>query len=323
MQIQFIAITLGVFAASSSGAYQGFNYGSLKNDGSCQGYDGFKELFERAKNLPGTSTSNFTSNLTSSFTAARLYTSIQCGTSVDPIEAYRAAIDTDTKIFVGLWASAGRYVFENELNALRTAATTLGTAFTDRVVAISVGSEDLYRSSPEGGANNAGQGATASEIMGYIGWARDWLKYTPLASKPITHVDTWTAWILPESEAVINSVDFLSHTAFPYFEGTRPNSIEHASDNFWSGMAATEQVAQGKEIWITETGWPVTGPTLRDAVPSVQNAKTYWDTIGCSLFGNVTTFWYTLVDAAATEWDLSFGITPTSDNTPKFDLTCP
>ncbi|KAI0450619.1 glycoside hydrolase family 17 protein [Xylaria acuta] len=285
MQIKFLAIALGVLAARSSAqAYQGFNYGSMKMDGSCQGYDGFKQLFERAKNLPGAS----------DFTAVRLYTSVQCGTSIEPIEAYQAAIDTDTKILVGLWASAGHYVFENELKALMAAAATLGTAFIDRVIGISVGSEDLYRNSPEGIANNAGPGATAGEIQGYIGWARDWLRATPLENKPITHVDTWTAWILPESKVVIDSVDFLGHNSFPYFEGTRPNAITEASGNFWSALGATENVAQGKDVWVTETGWPDTGPTLRDAVPSVENAKTYWNTIGCSLFGKRNTFCYVL-----------------------------
>ncbi|KAI1756609.1 GPI-anchored cell wall beta-1,3-endoglucanase EglC [Xylaria castorea] len=313
MQIQFFTIALGLLVASSSAqVYRGFNYGSMKDDGSCQDYDGFKRLFERAKKLPGTP----------DFTAARLYTSIQCGTSVEPIEAFRAAIDTDMKILVGLWASAGRYEFKNELNALITAATTLGPAFTGRVIGISVGSEDLYRSSPAGIANNAGPGTTAGEIQLYITWAREWLKATPLETKPITHVDTWTAWMLSESKAVIEAVDFLSQNSFPYFEDARPNAIEQASDNFWSGLNATVNVAQGKEIWITETGWPATGPTRRDAVPSVENAKTYWNTVGCALFGKRNTFWYTLTDAATTGEDLSFGITPVSDTSPKFDLTC-
>ncbi|KAJ8122736.1 hypothetical protein ONZ43_g1140 [Nemania bipapillata] len=242
MQVKSFAIILNALATTSAAqALQGFNYGSTSHDGSCQGYGGFKELFERAKNLPRAS----------GFTAARLYTSIQCGTSADPIEAYQAAIDTDTKILVGLWASAGRSVFENELNALITAARTLGAAFTDRIVGISVGSEDLYRSSPEGIANNAGVGATAEEIQGYVGWLRDWIRGTLLEGKPITHVDTWTAWVRPENHGVIGVVDFLGHNSFPYFEGTRPNGINKSSDNFWSAVAATESVAQGKANHVT------------------------------------------------------------------------
>ncbi|TRX97773.1 hypothetical protein FHL15_001528 [Xylaria flabelliformis] len=298
MQIRFLAIALAVLAApSTASAYRGFNYGSLKDDGSCQEYDGFKQLFERAKNLPGAS----------DFTAARLYTSVQCGTSVVPIEAFRAAIDTDTKILVGLWASAGRDEFKNELNALINAVTTLGSAFTDRVIGISVGSEDLYRSSPAGIANKAGPGATAVPQTN---------------GKSTVLLVLWTAWILPESKVVIDAVDFLSQNSFPYFEDARPNAIEQASDNFWSGLSATVEVAQGKDIWITETGWPAIGPTLRDAVPSVENARTYWNTVGCALFEKRNTFWYTLVDAAMTEGDHSFGITPADDTTPKFDLAC-
>ncbi|TGJ83982.1 hypothetical protein E0Z10_g4755 [Xylaria hypoxylon] len=313
MQIQALAITLGVLAAlSAAEAIQGFNYGSTNSDGSCRKYGDFKQLFERAKNLPRAS----------GFTAARLYTSIQCGTSADPIEAYQAAIDTDTKILVGLWTSAGRYVFENELNALITAAKTLGTAFTDRVVGISVGSEDLYRSTPQGIANDAGPGCTAGEIQSYIGWMRDWIKGTLLEGKLITHVDTWTAWVLPENSELIQAIDFLGHNSFPYFEDARANAIEKAADNFWSAVAATESVAQGKDVWIIETGWPDTGPVRRDAVPSLDSAKTYWNTIGCSLFGKRGTFWYTLVDGATTEADLSFAITPNLNATPKFDLTC-
>jgi glucan endo-1,3-beta-D-glucosidase len=182
MQFQSLAIAVGLLVGSSfAQALQGFNYGSTNADGSCRGYDDFKSLFERAKNLPGTS----------GFTAARLYTSIQCGTILDPISAFQAAIDTDTKILVGLWASEGKYAFDRELNTLINATKTLGTAFTDRVVAISVGSEDLYRSSPQGIANQAGPGATAGEIQGYIGWMQVWIRGTLLEGKPITHVDTW------------------------------------------------------------------------------------------------------------------------------------
>lgn len=177
-----LAASLGFAATAAAQAYQGFNYGATNNDGSCRGYDDFRGFFERAKGLAGTE---------GQFTAARLYTSIQCGTAADPISAYQAAIDTDTQILVGLWASAGRAAYENELNALISAAKQLGTAFTDRIIGVSVGSEDLYRASPTGQQNNAGPGATGAEIEGYIGWMRDWFRGTLLEGKPIGHVDTW------------------------------------------------------------------------------------------------------------------------------------
>lgn len=248
MQFKQLA-ALGLAAAtpiSAQNNVQGFNYGATNEDGSCRSYDDFVSLFNRAKNLEGAS----------GFASARLYTSIQCGTAAEPISAFRAAIDTDTSILVGLWASAGRPVYENELNALLAAARDLGTAFTDRVVGISVGSEDLYRSSPEGVANNAGVGATGEEIEGYIGWLRDWARGTSLESKPIGHVDTWTAWILPENAGVAASVNWLGHNSFPYFESTKANSINEAQNNYWSAVAETERIAAGKPVFLTETGWP-------------------------------------------------------------------
>ncbi|KAI5866454.1 glycoside hydrolase family 17 protein [Durotheca rogersii] len=292
---------------------QGFNYGATNSDGSCRGYQDFRALFERARGLAGTG---------GGFTAARLYTAVQCGSAAAPIEAFRAAVDTDTRVLVGLWASAGRAAYENELNALLAAAAQLGPAFAERVVGISVGSEDLYRSSAQGAANGAGVGATAAEIEGYIGWLRDWLRGTPLGRVPVGHVDTWTAWVLPENAGVAAAADFLGHNGFPYFETTRPNSIDLAVDNFHSALAQTEAVARGKPVFVTETGWPSVGPQQRDAVASLENSHRYYAQVGCPLFGHRTVFWYTLVDANAAQTDLSFALTPRDSATPKFDLTC-
>ncbi|KAK8081101.1 GPI-anchored cell wall beta-1-3-endoglucanase EglC [Apiospora hydei] len=303
---------LALAASLASAQLKGFNYGSTNNDGSCRGYADFVRFFTEAKNLAGTSP----------FTAARLYTSVQCGTAADPIAAFRAAVDTQTSILVGLWASAGRPSYENELNALLRGVRELGAPLADRIVGISVGSEDLYRSSPQGVANNAGAGATGAEIEGYIGWLRDWVRGTPLESKPVGHVDTWTAWILPENRGVANSVNFLGHNSFPYFETTRPNSIDQAADNFWSALAQTESVSGGKEVWVTETGWPHVGPNSGAAVANLGNARRYWHDVGCRLFGSRNTFWYTLKDANTAQTDISFAVTPLGSSTPYFDLTC-
>ncbi|KAF6792710.1 hypothetical protein CSOJ01_14089 [Colletotrichum sojae] len=282
-------------ATAAAAQIQGFNYGATNEDGSCRTYDDFLGYFQTAKSLAGAP----------GFASARLYTSIQCGTVNDPISAYQAAIDTDTSILVGLWASAGRGVYENELNALLRAAEQLGTAFTDRVVGISVGSEDLYRSSPDGVAANAGVGATGAEIEGYIGWLRDWVRGTALEGKPVGHVDTWTAWVRAENAGVAASVDWLGHNSFPYFESTKPNAIEQAAENFWSAVGNTESVAGGKPVYVTETGWPHIGPQQGAAVASVDNARTYWSQVGCALFGQRNVWWYTLLDANTAQTDIS------------------
>ena len=77
-------------------------------------------------------------------------------------------------------------------------------------------------------------------------------------------------------------------------------------------------------MWITEAGWPVSGPTENQAVPSVENSKTYWDELGCEIFNNYNVWWYILRDNnAAPAPSPSFGIVGIDLEEPLFDLTCP
>lgn len=310
----FLSLAVGALTPALSLAQsKGFNYGSTNSAGACRYYEDFTALFNAAKTLPGAN----------GFTSARLYTTVQCGTPNAPISAIQAAIDTDTQLLLGLWASAGDAVFNDEIAALNAAVAQYGTAFTDRVVGISVGSEDLYRSSPQGVANNAGVGVNADVIIRYINQLRGAIANTPLAGKPVGHVDTWTAWVLSENAGVAGAVDWLGHNSFPYFETTQPNnSIEQSYGLFFNAVGATESVSQGKPVWITETGWPTVGPTSGQAVASVPNAQTYWKSVGCSLFGHRNTWWYTLQDSNANQQQISFGIL-SGNGQPQYDLTCP
>ncbi len=241
---------LAALAASATAIQQGFNYGATNNDGSCRKYDDFHRMYTRSQSLdqPG-------------FTSARLYTSIQCGSQNAPIEAIKAAIDTNTNLLLGVWASAGQENVNQEIAALKQAVANWGPDLKKRVVGISVGSEDLYRSSPQGVANNAGVGADAATIVKYIKQVRAGLKGTALAGVKIGHVDTWTAWELPENAAVVTSVDWLGHNSFPYFETTKVNPIGQAKNLFFEGLSHTEGASKGKPVWITETGWPSKGPS--------------------------------------------------------------
>lgn len=245
-----VLLLLGLSSAASTvtAQLQGFNYGATFEDGSCRLGSDFAGAFNSARNLAGTG---------GGFTSARLYTTIQCGTTNAPTSAIQAAIETDTSLLLGLWASAGDAIFDNEIAALSSAVAQYGSAFTDRIIGISVGSEDLYRSSPQGIANEAGVGVDSATIVRYINQIKDLASQTPLLQgKPIGHVDTWTAWVLPENAPVASAVDWLGHNSFPYFEDTLPNSIEDGESVFYNALGATEGVSGGKPVWVTETGWP-------------------------------------------------------------------
>lgn len=117
---------------------------------------------------------------------------IQGGSSTnEPIQAIPAAIKTKTSLLLGLWASGGQGPFDAEITALKSAIATYGSAFTDLVVGISVGSEDLYRASPMGIEAGSGYGADSTTVAAYIGTLRKAIAGTGLSAAPVGHVDTW------------------------------------------------------------------------------------------------------------------------------------
>lgn len=307
---------LGLAASitSTQALYQGFNYGATQSDGStAMTYDDYQSRFSKAQNLPGTS----------GFTSARLYTMIQSGTTDTPSSAFQAAIDTQTSLLLGIWCSAGQEVVTNELNAFKSAIEQYGEDFTSLIAGISVGSEDLYRVSPTGIENDSGYGSTPNELVNYIKQTRQAIEGTALSSTTIGHVDTWTAFQNGSNAAVIEAIDWLGMDTYPYFQTTVENSIENANQTFWDAYDITAQSGNGKPIWITETGWPVSGKTSGQAVASKENAEIYWQEIACALLGNYNTWWYTLEDSIPTTPNPSFGIIGSDlDSEPLYDLKC-
>lgn len=172
-----LALVASISTASAQ-TYRGFNYGSTFTDGSPKVQSDYQNDFSTAQNLVGTS----------GFTSARLYTMIQPNTANSPIEAIPAAIATKTSLLLGMWASAGEANINNEILAFQNAVNTYGSAFVDLIVAISVGSEDLYRISPTGIINKSGIGAEPTDIVNYINQVRQAIAGTAASSKPIGHV---------------------------------------------------------------------------------------------------------------------------------------
>ena len=217
--MHFTSSLLAAAAAFSSvnAASKGFNYGAFFGNQQAKEYVDFKYEFEAAKELPGTN---------GQFTSARLYTMIQHGTANSVISAIQAAIDTKTELLLGIWASAGSAVVDNEITALRTAISQYGSAFTDLVVGISVGSEDLYRITPTAiGNGETNPGAQPAELVNYIKRVRDAISGTGLTGKPVGHVDTWTAYDNSSNAEVIANLDFLGVDAYPFWEVEHDNSI--------------------------------------------------------------------------------------------------
>ncbi|KAI7784170.1 glucanbeta-glucosidase [Diaporthe eres] len=297
-------------AGASAANYLGFNSGSTHGSGAAKVQSDFEAEFKTAQNLAGAP---------GDFNAVRLYTNIQGASTSDPIEAFPAAIATKTSLLLGIWTS-GTDSIDNEINALKAGLETHGDDLANLIIGVSIGSEDLYRAGATGVENDAGIGAGPDAIVNFIKeFKNEFSKY----DFKIGHVDTWDAWTNGSNSAVIDAVDWLGVDEYPYYQTGDDNTIDNAASLFKEAYDNVVKVAGGKDVWVTETGWPYEGPDWDKAVPSVANAKQFWDEVGCDqLFGKVPTFWYNLVDDSQTN-EMSFAITKDLNTDALFNLTCP
>ncbi|KAH8765931.1 GPI-anchored cell wall beta-1,3-endoglucanase EglC [Diaporthe sp. PMI_573] len=299
--------------AANSGI-QGFNYGAFFLDQQAKVQNDFEYEFTKAQNLANTTGWN----------SARLYTTVQHGSASDPISAIPAAISTKTTLLLGMWVSGSTTAIDNELTALKSAISTYGSAFTDLVVGISVGSEDLYRAA-QGDALSPG--VDADELIGYINKVREAIKGTALASVPVGHVDTYDSFENGTNTAVIDAIDWIGFDGYPYWEKANANSIEAAHDLFYSGLNKTKAISKGKPVYVTETGWPIEGDDQGQAIAGPVNARTYWKDIACTLVeANVNLWWYNLQESQNGQAKPDFGIFGAGDLNQvaqSYDLSCP
>ncbi|KAI1422254.1 glycoside hydrolase [Xylaria sp. FL1777] len=304
---------LTALASAASATRLGFNYGSTFTNGAAKMQPDFEAEFTTAANLKGTK----------GWTSARLYTMVQGGTASDPISAIPAAIKTKTSLLLGLWASAGDAAFANEILALKAAIEKYGNDLGSIVDGISIGSEDLYRNSPQGIAAGSNPGVDPDVLLGYVKQVKEAIADTALEGALLGHVDTWTAWDNSSSGVVVDALDWIGMDAYPYFQNTMPNAIGQSKSLFQNALGTTQAAAGGKAVWVTETGHPVSGKDSGDSIASVENAEKFWKTVGCPMFGKTNVWWYTLQDAAPDTPNPSFGIIGSDlTTTPLFDLGC-
>ncbi|RDA87236.1 hypothetical protein CP532_2521 [Ophiocordyceps camponoti-leonardi (nom. inval.)] len=279
----------------------------------------FEEEFKAAKSLAGTE---------GKFTSVRLFSCVKPETEDEITAAFEAAVKTNTSILAGVWASGSKGI-DGEMRALKKAIKEWGPKFTDLLIGVSIGSEDLYRSSEAGKKNDAGEGNSAEKIVEYIKTFRKAFENSAIAKVPVGHVDVWKSWRDSANKEVIKEVDWIGLDAYAYYDDDMDNYITNASDLLDISVEATEKAVKeatgsSKPIWLTEIGWPVSGQEWNKGVPSVKNAKYFWNDIGCRrLFNKVPTFWYILRDSNPQN-KMKFAITEKDDLTkPKFDLSCP
>jgi len=278
-----LLFTLAAACAGAEAYWKGFNLGNTNPDGSCKSQADWTKDFTTMAALPG------------AFTSARLYSASDCDTLANAVPA---AIATGTTLLVGVWAEGD---YDAEKQALLTVVQQYGS---DWIISVAVGSEDLYRGD-----------TTASTLASQINDVRGMMWGLGAGSIEVGHVDTYTMWIASDNVAVIEACDFLGVDAYPYYQNA---SIEDANDVFWDAINQVQAVSQGKWVWLTESGWPVSGPTSGAAVPSVENAQQFWYQVMCQTFRQMHSFYYILNADPQTP---SFDVVDSNFN-PLFDTSC-
>lgn len=158
-----IAALAAVTLPLTSAFYKGFNVAAQNPDGSCKTQDQWAAAFKRLQGAKG------------HFTSVRLYASSDCNTLANAVPA---ALSTGTRILVGVWTEDAAH-YQAEKDALQAAINAHGSSW---IIAISVGSEDLYRGD-----------TTASTLAQQIYDVRGMVRAMGVQQQ-VGHVDTWTAW---------------------------------------------------------------------------------------------------------------------------------
>ncbi|PQE31023.1 glycoside hydrolase family 17 protein [Rutstroemia sp. NJR-2017a WRK4] len=289
-----LALALAATVTGANAYWKGFNVQATLANGQCKTQADWENDFNLIKSFPG------------NFDSIRVYASSDCNTLANVVPA---AIATQMKVLAGVWTEDENH-FNAEKQALLTATQTYGF---DWMVAVSVGSEDLYRKD-----TNADR--LAQQIYDVRGMLSTVKGYSTAIQ--VGHVDTWTMWVDGANTAVIKACDFIGLDGYPYFQNTQENDIGVAYDLFWQSVNAVRTTVQnaqsGAWVWVTESGWPSSGPQSGNAVASVANAQTYWKEVACEAFKEGHTFWYSLQDYYASP---NFGVVDANGKL-MYDLSC-
>ncbi len=153
------------------------------------------------------------------------------------------------KVYMGVWIGTDAAANQNEINSCVAIAKSVG------VDAIIVGSEALLNGY-----------ASPQQLIAYIGQVR-----AAVPGVPISTADTNT--VLENNPDVVAVCDFVFVNYYPFWEGT---DISTAMGTLNAEDALLRSTYAPKDVIVSETGWKSFGATVGSAVPSVENAASYF-----------------------------------------------
>lgn len=162
-----------------------------------------------------------------------------------PIAARKKGLMT----MVGAWIGNDKAKNELEINALIELSQN---GYVDIAV---VGNEVLLRKE-----------LTEEELLDYIKKVK-----TALPNLPVCYVDAYFQY--QSRPKLVDACDIILTNCYPFWEG---RSIEDSIAYLNQMYLDTSNIANGKKVIISETGWPDQGKNVDSAIPSVENAMKYF-----------------------------------------------
>lgn len=153
------------------------------------------------------------------------------------------------KVLMGAWIDKNNEQNEREIQSL---IKLIKEGVVDMAA---VGNEVLFRGDQD-----------ENVLIGYINEVK---KNT--SGVPVSCIDIYSELI--SHPKLVQACDKLLINCYPFWEGAH---IEHAGIYQQEMYSKVKAIANGKEVIITETGWPSSGQVVGDAVPSKENQMLYY-----------------------------------------------
>lgn len=179
------------------------------------------------------------------------------GTSGELEKAYKIAKETyGFRVIGGCWIDA-RYTEKQIYSELDGLIKLANGGYIDIA---SVGSEIRYRND-----------FSADQLITYINYVKRSIKDKSI---PVTTSDTAAAFL--ENQKLTDACDVILMTCYPFFDNT---PIDEAPQKLFDTYARVKAKAGGKQVIISETGWPDAGSPEGLAVPGMENCQKYFEAV--------------------------------------------
>ena len=160
----------------------------------------------------------------------------------------KIAREKGLKTMVGAWLGTDKVKNEAEI------AQLIHLAKEGLVDIAVVGNEVLLRNE-----------LTEEEVLDYLKRVKH-----SLPNVPVSYVDTY--FQLSQRSEILANCDLILANCYPFWEGC---NIDQAPTYLQKMYETVKNSANGKEVIITETGWPDSGENLGAAMPSPENTMKY------------------------------------------------